>query len=344
MNQSDLTKPGPTMASIRIPETVHIVGAGRMGEGIARAFAFAGVDAVIVDARDRSPENAAAYLDRVRVNLMADLDGKVQLGRLTADQAATVLGRIRVLGKNDAVDALREARLVFEGVPEVQEIKADALIWLSSVVPDDCLIASTSSSFPVTVIAEMVTNPGRVVNAHWLNPADMVPLVEIGTCVSTTEATVEAVVTILRAVGKVPVVCSDSAGYIVPRLQTLVMNEAARMVAEGVASAEDIDQAVRVGFGFRFAVLGPLEFIDWGGGDILYHASTTMSRHFGDRFAAPELVRTNMEQQRTGLRDGAGFYEYGTVDVEAYRKQRMLEFWRQLDATGLSPQMDQARS
>jgi 3-hydroxybutyryl-CoA dehydrogenase len=327
-----------------VTETVHVIGAGRMGEGIARAFAFAGIPAVIVDARSRSADDAAAYRERVRANLAADLDSKVQLGRLTAEQAATVLSRIRILERDDASDVLRQAQLVFEAVPEVEEAKAEALSWLCTLLPDDCLIASTSSSFPVSAMAVMVTHPQRLVNAHWLNPADMVPLVEIGTCASTADATVESVVRILRAIGKIPVVCSDSAGYIVPRLQTLVMNEAARMVAEGVASAEDIDNAVRVGFGFRFAVLGPLEFIDWGGGDILYHASETMTRHHGDRFAAPELVCTNMEQQRTGLRDGAGFYEYENVDVDAYRRQRMLEFWRQLDATGLSPQLDQARA
>jgi 3-hydroxybutyryl-CoA dehydrogenase len=334
---------GSLPEALTLPDTVHIVGAGRMGEGIARAFAFAGIRAVIIDVKKRTPGEASAYAAQVRANLAADMASKVDLGRINAEQSAVVLDRISLLGVGEADAGLKEARLVFEAVPEVLEVKAAAFAWLCSVVSDDCLLASTSSSFPVAETAALVTHPGRLLNAHWLNPADLVPLVEISRGELTAQSTVNTTVAILSAIGKVPVVCSDSAGYIVPRLQVLVMNEAARMVEEGVATAAEIDNAVRVGFGFRFAVLGPLEFIDWGGGDILFHAANTMSRHFGDRFEAPEVVRSNMKQQRTGLRDGAGFYEYDS-DVAPYRRQRMLEFWRQLDSTGLSPQLDQARA
>ncbi len=115
---------------------------------------------------------------------------------------------------------------------------------------------------------------------------------------------------LLECVGKVPVVCAARPGYIVPRIQALAMNEAARMVEEGVASAEDIDKAIKYGFGFRFAVLGMLEFIDWGGGDILYYASRYLTGALGnERYAAPEIVERNMAEGRRGLRDGAGFLE-----------------------------------
>jgi 3-hydroxybutyryl-CoA dehydrogenase len=142
---------------------------------------------------------------------------------------------------------------------------------------------------------------------------------------------------LLEGIGKMPVECAASPGYIVPRIQMLAMNEAARLVEEGVASAEDIDKAVKYGFGFRFAVLGLLEFIDWGGGDILYHASRYMTGATGDaRFAAPAVIENNMASQRNGLRDGKGFYDYAQTDVEAYRRGRLGEFLHMLREAGLA--------
>jgi 3-hydroxybutyryl-CoA dehydrogenase len=115
------------------------------------------------------------------------------------------------------------------------------------------------------------------------------------------------------------------------------MNEAARMVEEGVASAEDIDTAIRVGFGLRFAVLGLLEFIDWGGGDILHYASEYLREHHGERFSAPDVIATNMTTGRNGLRDGRGFYEYEPDTVDDYRERRMSEFARLLTSLDLMP-------
>ncbi len=108
-----------------------------------------------------------------------------------------------------------------------------------------------------------------------------------------------------------PVVCAATPGFIVPRIQALAMNEAARMVEEGVASAEEIDKAIRYGFGFRYAVLGLLEFIDWGGGDILYYASRYLEGALGsDRYRAPDVISRNMQEGRIGLRTGSGFLDY----------------------------------
>ncbi|HEU0145891.1 MAG TPA: 3-hydroxyacyl-CoA dehydrogenase family protein, partial [Bradyrhizobium sp.] len=130
--------------------------------------------------------------------------------------------------------------------------------------------------------------------------------------------------TLLEGIGKVPVVCAATPGFIVPRIQALAMNEAARMVGEGVASAEKIDKAIRYGFGFRYAVLGLLEFIDWGGGDILYYASRYLEGALGsDRYRAPEVIARNMEEGRIGLRTGAGFLDYTGMDIDSYREQRL---------------------
>jgi 3-hydroxybutyryl-CoA dehydrogenase len=164
----------------------------------------------------------------------------------------------------------------------------------------------------------------------------LVPLVELSPTKTTDRAVVEEMKALLTSIGKVPVECAASPGYIVPRIQALAMNEAARLVEEGVASAEDIDKAVKYGFGFRFAVLGLLEFIDWGGGDILFHASRYLAGAMGDqRFAAPQVVHTNMAEGRNGLRDGKGFYDYSAMDIAAYRRSRLAEFFRMLQQAGL---------
>ena len=142
---------------------------------------------------------------------------------------------------------------------------------------------------------------------------------------------------LLEGIGKKPVVCAATPGFIVPRIQALAMNEAARMVEEGVASAEDIDKAIRYGFGFRYAVLGLLEFIDWGGGDILYYASRYLEGALGsDRYRAPEVISSNMHEGRIGMRTGAGFLDYSGLDIDAYREQRLAEMVELLRHFGLA--------
>ena len=152
--------------AVQLPGTVHIVGAGRMGEGIARAFAFAGIHAVIIYVKKRTPSEAAAYAQQVHANLAAATEPKVDRERINAEQSAMVLDRISLLGVGESDAELKAARLVFEAVPEVLEIKAATFAWLCSVVSDDCLLASTSSSFPVTEMAALV-RPSVAVAPWW---------------------------------------------------------------------------------------------------------------------------------------------------------------------------------
>jgi 3-hydroxybutyryl-CoA dehydrogenase len=232
---------------------------------------------------------------------------------------------------------------VFEAVPERLDAKRDAFVWLGAACAPDSIIASTTSTFLVTELAELVQNPQRFLNAHWLNPAYLIPLVEVSRGPQTSEAATQGLLAALRLAGKKPVQCAPAAGYIVPRIQALAMNEAARMVEEGVASAEDIDTAVRLGFGLRFSVLGLLEFIDWGGGDILYYASRYLADAIDPRFASPAVIARNMEQGRNGLRDGQGFYDYAGMDVNAYKMERLAQLCKRLEVMDLLPRYGAAR-
>ena len=165
-------------------------------------------------------------------------------------------------------------------------------------------------------LAAMVTNPGRFINAHFLNPAYLIPLVEVSPAKTTDEKTFERIKSLLESAGKVVVRCAPSPGFIVPRLQAAAMNEAARLVEEGVATPEDIDRAVRAGFGPRYTAMGLCEFIDYGGLDILYYASRSMAKALdAPRYEPPALIQKLMEEGKRGAREGEGLYDWRGRDL-----------------------------
>lgn len=306
---------------------IGALGAGRMGRGIALVFAYAGHRCTLIDAKARDAA-AAAKLERdALADIEANLTALEAAGVIDATQRSLILGRVGFAARGAAPAALAEADVIFEGVPEVMEAKREAIALAAAHARSDAIIASTTSTILSNDLAAFVTGPGRFLNAHWLNPAFLIPLVELSPADATAPETVIRMKALLESIGKVPVVCKPSPGFIVPRIQALAMNEAARLVEEGVASVEDIDKATRYGLGFRFAVLGMLEFIDWGGGDILYYASKYMTEATGSpRFAAPEIVDRNMREGRTGMRAGEGFYDFRGMNLDAYQRERLTRF------------------
>jgi 3-hydroxybutyryl-CoA dehydrogenase len=316
---------------------IACLGAGRMGRGIAVAFAYAGHDVIMIDVKARSAEQFAILradaLDEVRKTLAS----LARFGLLADNEVDAVIARVSVVPAQNMAAALADADIVFEGVPEVVDLKREVLAGASKCVESDVIIASTTSTILVDDLSGAIKHPERFLNVHWLNPAYLIPLVEISPGAATDPAIIEQVKKLLEGIGKVPVVCAATPGFIVPRIQALAMNEAARMVEEGVASAEDIDKAIRYGFGFRYAVLGLLEFIDWGGGDILYYASRYLEGALrSDRYRAPEVISRNMREGRIGLRTGAGFLDYSGLDVDAYREQRLASLVDMLRHFGLA--------
>jgi 3-hydroxybutyryl-CoA dehydrogenase len=316
---------------------IACLGAGRMGRGIAVAFAYAGHDVIMIDVKARSVEQFAALEAEALGEIKKTLASLARFGLLAETDADAVLARVSVAPAQNMAAALAGAGIVFEGVPEVVDLKREVLAAASKCVGPEITIASTTSTILVDDLSGAVKHPERFLNVHWLNPAYLIPLVEISPGAATGPAIIEQVKTLLEGIGKVPVVCAATPGFIVPRIQALAMNEAARMVEEGVASAEDIDKAIRYGFGFRYAVLGLLEFIDWGGGDILYYASRYLEGALGsDRYRAPEVISRNMREGRIGLRTGAGFLDYTGLDVDAYREQRLAALVDMLRHFGLA--------
>ena len=280
---------------------------------------------------------SSAWPPPCRHEVRATLSSLASFGLFDERHVAAIAGRVAVVPESAAPSALSSAAVIFEGVPEVLDLKRNVLARASGMAGPAPIIASTTSTILADDLVGAVVHPERFLNAHWLNPAYLVPLVELSPSAETDPAVAARMKALLQATGKVPVICAARPGYIVPRIQALAMNEAARMVEEGVASAEDIDTAIKYGFGFRFAVLGMLEFIDWGGGDILYYASRYLTQALGnERYAAPEIVERNMREGRIGLTTRKGFLEYEALDLESYRRERLKAFVAMLGFLGLT--------
>jgi 3-hydroxybutyryl-CoA dehydrogenase len=316
---------------------IACLGAGRMGRGIAVAFAYAGHGVTMIDVKQRSAEQFAKLKAEAIDEVKKTLVSLSRFGLLQQADTEIVISRVSVVPSDENLAALGNAGLIFEGVPEVVELKREVLAAASKCVGPEIIIASTTSTILADDLSGAIEHPERFLNVHWLNPAYLIPLVEISPGKATDPAIIARVKALLEGIGKVPVVCAATPGFIVPRIQALAMNEAARMVEEGVASAEDIDKAIRYGFGFRYAVLGLLEFIDWGGGDILYYASRYLEGALGsDRYRAPEVISNNMKDGRIGLRTGAGFLDYSGLDIDAYRERRLAALVDMLRHFGLA--------
>jgi 3-hydroxybutyryl-CoA dehydrogenase len=311
------------------------LGAGRMGRGIAHTFAFAGYEVLLIDAKPRNHLDTEIVREAALAEVNSSLASLARLGVFDDALRQQMMARIRYVPFDQAADVLPQVDVLFEGVPEVLATKIEALKLASAALRADAILASSTSTMLSTELAAHVLHPQRFLNAHWLNPAYLVPLVELSPHPRTDELVTNKLKNLLESIGKKPVVCAASPGFIVPRFQTLIMNEAARMIEQGLATPEDIDTAVRYGFGFRYASMGVVEFIDYGGVDILYHASRYLSQALDDpRFAAPAIINEMMAAGQQGLKTGAGFFEYPTIDVSAYRQDvqaRQVEMLRHLD-------------
>ena len=336
----------PAAVAPSTPVRFVAVGAGRMGRGIATAFAYAGHRIVLVDLREREEEASR----RLRAEAIGEIGQNLAmlsaLGAMPASQIPDIVARVDVVAAAHVPGVLAGAELVFEGVAETLQAKREAFAAICRHCPDDAILTSTTSSILVTQIADFVERPERFLNMHWLNPAYLIPVVEISRHPRTAPVVIERLRALMEGIGKMPVVCGPTPGYIVPRLQALIMNEAARMVEEGAATAEEIDRATRYGLGLRFAAIGVVEFIDFGGCDILHHASREMSASVDPaRYAAPAIVDRMMAQGNLGLKTGQGFYDYVGRDVDAYRRDvlertlgmlRHAGLWRPPSAATLS--------
>jgi 3-hydroxybutyryl-CoA dehydrogenase len=282
-----------------VAQQVAVIGAGLMGAGIAQVAAVAGYDVVL---RDVTPEALERGLSTVRSSYARFVDK----GRIEADAAEVALGRIT---STTDLDAVSGADLVVEAVFEKLEVKADVFRDLDRLCKDDAILASNTSAIPITSIAAVTSRPESVVGTHFFSPVPMMRLCEVVRGYKTSDAAVEAARSFAEGVGKTVVVVNrDVAGFVTTRLISALAMEAVRLLESGVASAEDIDTACRLGFGHA---MGPLETIDLTGVDIMLNAAGNIYADTQDEtFAPPELLRRMVAAGDLGRKSGRGFYDH----------------------------------
>jgi 3-hydroxybutyryl-CoA dehydrogenase len=282
-----------------VPEKLAVIGAGLMGSGIAQVAAQAGWQVVLRDVTDDA-------LARGRAAIEASYRRVAAHGRLSADDVDASLARIQTTTQ---LDAVADADFVVEAVFESVEVKRELFAALDKLSRDDAVLASNTSAIPITQLAAATRRPESVVGTHFFSPVQMMPLCELVRGFKTSDATLERAREFAEGIGKTCVVVNrDVAGFVTTRLIVAFALEAARLVESGVATAEDVDTACRLGFGHR---MGPLQTIDLTGVDVLVHAARNIYADTADeKFFPPESLLRMMAAGDLGQKTGRGYYEH----------------------------------
>jgi 3-hydroxybutyryl-CoA dehydrogenase len=308
---------------------IAVVGAGLMGHGIAQELALAGYE---VGLHDQGEDQLARAMENIRANLQR----LSALGRVEADRIEPALGNITPTSKLEA--AVSGAELVIEAIFEDLAAKHKLLCSLERLCPPETIIASNTSSFMPSRLAEALSHPERLVIAHYFNPPYLIPLVEVVPGPSTSKGTVTTMVELLEKVGKKPVfLAREATGFVANRLQMALYREALAIVAQGVAEPEAVDSVVKYGFGRRLAAAGPFEIFDLAGLDtILAVASQILPAIAGAESASdpiPKLLRQKVEQGNLGVKSGCGFHEWSPEAAEELRA-RLTRALLRADSSG----------
>ena len=279
-------------------KTVGMAGAGSMGAGIAQVAAMAGFQVKVVDV-------SQAVWGRAEKTIVKSLERIVKKGTITEQEMKDILGRISF---STDVAGLAGVPFIFEAVFEDINVKKELFTKLDTVCDEKTIYASNTSSIAITEMAALVKTPANFIGMHFFNPVPMMKLVEVIPALQTADATKELALAMAKRIGKTAITCKDTPGFVVNRLFVPYILDAVRLLEEGVASAEDIDTAMKLGCGMP---MGPLEFQDFAGADIGYHVGNIFYEYMKEaRFAPPGLLRNMIKAGYLGRKSGKGFYDY----------------------------------
>lgn len=278
--------------------TVGIIGAGTMGNGIAQACAVAGVDAVMVDISD-------AAVNKGRETIAASLERLLKKGKIGAADMQAALARVR---GSTRYEDLQAAQLVIEAATENQELKLRILKQADALLAPEAIIASNTSSISITQLAAATSRPERFIGMHFFNPVPMMALVEIIRGLQTSDATHDAVKALAERLGKSPITVRNAPGFVVNRILVPMINEAFFVLAEGIATPQDIDAGMKLGCNHP---IGPLALADMIGLDVCLAVMEVYLREFGDSKYRPcPLLKEMVAAGRLGRKSGRGVYSY----------------------------------
>ncbi len=277
---------------------ISVIGSGTMGRGIAYLSAVAGYETVIHDVD-------AVALDAAKVSIESTLRKSVERGSLDEPAAHAALDRIQLIP--DLEPAVRTSDLIIEAVPENYDLKQSLFAQVDVFCAAEAILASNTSSIYITRLATNVERRDRFAGMHFFNPPHVMKLIEIVRGERTSDATVAEVRAVAETMGKEPIVVLDSPGFATSRLGVAIGLEAIRMLEEGVASAEDIDRAMELGYNHP---MGPLRLTDLVGLDVRLGIAEYLASTLGPRFDPPRLLRAMVEEGKLGRKTGQGFYKW----------------------------------
>ena len=275
-----------------------VLGSGTMGHGIAQVLAQCGIETRLYDVR-------AEFLAKARARIEGNLAKGVEKGKVSPEDREQTLARLSI--HEDLDRAVQGVDVVIEAVPERIELKLELFEALGKSLGADVLLATNTSSLPITQIAEAARFPERVTGMHFFNPVHIMKLVEVVRAEQSSEEAVALSIELALRMKKEPIDVKDSPGFASSRLGLVIGLEVIRMVEAGVASAEDIDKAMTLGYGFP---MGPLKLTDLVGLDVRLSIADYLAREIGTHFEPPQLLRQKVERGELGKKSGRGFYEW----------------------------------
>jgi 3-hydroxybutyryl-CoA dehydrogenase len=278
--------------------TVAVIGAGIMGRGIAHAAALGGYRTILEDLLPNA-------LRKAETEIRANLDKAVELGKVDSAEATAAFSRLEYAGSVD--EAARDADLIIEAVPEEMESKIEIFTMLDKICRPTTILASNTSSLSVTEIASVTYRAKKCVGMHFFNPVHKMKLLEVVRALETDDDTLAAVVDVGKRMRKEVVVIKESPGFITSRINAMIGNEAFYMLQEGVATAEDIDKALKLGLNHP---MGPFELVDLVGLDTRLHILEYLHKSLGEKFRPCPLLVQYVKAGRLGRKSGRGVFEY----------------------------------
>jgi 3-hydroxybutyryl-CoA dehydrogenase len=284
--------------------TIAVIGAGTMGCGIAHVAALGGYRTILEDILPNA-------LRRAESEIRANLDKAVEIGKVSASEADAAFARLEYAGSVD--EAARPADLVIEAAPEEMESKIEIFTLLDKICRPTTILASNTSSLSLTEIASVTYRAKKIVGMHFFNPVHKMKLLEIVRALETDDDTLATAVEVGRQMGKEVVVIKESPGFVTSRINAMIGNEAFYMLQEGIASAQDIDKALKLGLNHP---MGPFELVDLVGLDTRLHILEYLHKTLGEKFRPAPLLVQYVKAGRLGRKSGRGVFEYPEQKAE----------------------------